>query len=111
MVAASAMPRNAAALSVADVMRRVNRLRAVRRSARSSAFRRCGLWGSEAIRARRAGLGRCGLLNVEVQSCVRPAERLLDGSRRLGAGEDEPEILPTLGKRYHVLARMHRDRD
>ena len=42
---------------------------------------------------------------------MRPAERLLDGRRCLGAGEDEAEILPTFGERNHVLARMHRDRD
>src|SRR5207237_2911067 len=105
MVAASAMPRNAAALSVADVIRRVRRLRVVRRSARSSACRRVRPWGSVATRARRAGLGRSRLLNVEAQSCVRSTERLLDGCRRLGAGEDEAEVLPTLGERNHVLAR------
>src|SRR2546428_13759420 len=99
MVAASAMPRNAASLSVADVIKRVSRLRVVRRSARSSARRRVWPWRSGAVRVRFVGLGRCRLLNGEVQSGVRLAQGVLDGGRCLGTGEDEPEVLPALGKR------------
>src|SRR5207249_2277014 len=42
---------------------------------------------------------------------VRVAERGLDGGRRLGAREDETEILPALGQRHDVLADVRRDRD
>ena len=31
-------------------------------------------------------------------------ERVLDGRRRVGAGEDEAEILPALGQRLEILA-------
>src|SRR6185369_11279592 len=103
MVAASAMPRKAAALSVTDVISRVRRLRVVRRSARSSAWRKVRRWESAAVRARFAGLGRCRLFNGEMQSRVGLSERLLDRVRRLGAGEDEPEVLPAFRQRYHVL--------
>src|SRR5437667_398040 len=47
----------------------------------------------------------------EAQVGVCSTERLLDDRRCLGAGEDEAEILPTLGERNHVLPRVHRDRD
>src|SRR5262249_53558132 len=103
------MPWNAAALSVADVIRRVSRLSAVSRSARSPAWRSVGPWRSGAGRVRFAGLERCRLLNVEAQQGVRPSQRALDGIRRLGAGKDESEILPALWQRDHLLARMHRD--
>src|SRR6266545_7742057 len=52
-----------------------------------------------------------GLLNVEMQSRVRLAERLFDGGGRLAPGKDEAEILPALGKRDHLLAGVHRDGD
>src|SRR5580765_6090479 len=97
------MLRNAAALSVTDVISRVRRLSAVRRSARSSACRRFRSWGSGASRARRAGFGLWRLLNVEAQSCVGASQRLLDGLRRVGAGEDEAEVLPALGQWNHLL--------
>src|SRR5215467_3633075 len=111
VVAASAIPRNAASLSAAEVISRVRRLRLVSRSARSSACRSVWPWRSGTARARFAGLGRGRLLNGEVQSCVCLAEGVLDGGGRLGAGEDEPEILPALEKRHHRLPGVHRDRD
>src|SRR5436309_206876 len=46
-----------------------------------------------------------------MQSRVRLAERLFDGGGRLAPGEDEAEIVPALGKRDHLLARVHRDGD
>src|SRR5436309_4385455 len=111
VVAASAIARNAASLSVADVMRRVSLLRVVRRSARSSACRNRSARGPEASLSEFAGFGGFALPNVEGEPRVRLAEGLFDGSGRVGAGEDESEILPALGERDHVLARVHRDRD
>src|SRR6266446_4593901 len=105
------MARNAASLSVADAIRRVKRLSVVSRSARSSARWNSRAGGLAADRAAPVRLRRPALLNVEMQARVRLAERLFDGGGRLAPGEDESEILPALGKRDHLLARVHRDGD
>src|SRR5262245_64002209 len=49
--------------------------------------------------------------DLEAQMRVRGPERLLDGVRRVGAREDEAEVLPAFRQRDELLTQMGRDGD